>query len=330
MVTSDDRGYFRIGRVRPGRYDLVPNVHRQIRGGLSWEGRPQRVELSAGDVVTGLQIDLELVEPSRLSARLQGLPPGVRRIEIQLRAQEGRIFVSRSVDVDEEGRIELEGLSPGGYQVRINNVDGGEDAAVLVGSVEVRAGGSEVILRTQRPGRLAGVLRPERPERDDLARMYMGGVSLALRAADGRIEYVSSWAPDYRLDAPDLPPGEYAVRLSSARGEVLRKTAEDEWEPLEKLSIIEGETVELELKAAYYVGGLTVLVRPPEGSEAGHYVVALRGADGGTMVYPTDQHGKLIIRYMSGGDYRIGAWSELTYEQAEDPEVWRRAGGAGM
>jgi hypothetical protein len=303
MVSSDDRGNFRIGGVRPGRYDLAPIVPRQIDGGLRWEGRPQRVELSAGDVVSGLQVGLELVEPSRLSARLQGLPPGVRRIEIQLRAQEGRIFVSRSVDVDEEGRIELEGLSPGGYQVRINNVDGGEDAAVLVGSVEVRAGGSEVILRTQRPGRLAGVLRPERPERDDLARMYMGGVSLALRAADGRIEYVSSWAPDYRLDDLDLPPGEYEVRLASASGEVLRKTAEDEWERLENLAISEGETVELELKAAYHVGRLAVFVRPPDGSEAGHYVVALREADSETMIYPTDQHGKLVIRDMSSGDY---------------------------
>jgi len=326
---SDDRGYFRLNHVRPGRYELEPMTQRPIAQGLSWEGRVQPIEVSAGDVVSGVQVQLSLVEPVEMSGRIQGLPPDTKQVQLMVSRRDGRFATTQVVPVDESGRFQVRGLQPGAYQFRMLDPGSTERSMVNLGAAELRPGAGEATLTMQQPARLVGVIHPEWPERDDPPPMENRPIFLRLQSEEGDAGAIHARPPDYRFEVRDLFPGTYKVTADGAGGHVLQRIGADEWGPVEPVVVAEGQTVELELKVRFEVGSLTVFVRPPEGAAPSeHYVVALRNEERGTMVFPTDQNGKLVMRYISRGDYEIGAWQELTREQADDPEFWEQAGDA--
>ena len=329
-AVSDDRGQFRLFHIPPGEYELAPTVQGPFSQGLSWDGRSQPVTVGVGDVLSGIQVPLELLEPMQLSGRIAGLPPGTKRVQLNLQRNSATngFSTSQTVEVDDDGRFQVSGLQRGAYELSMRLPDAGDGSVGLLGTAELGEGGFEATFSIRRPAKISGVIEPIWPEREDVRSMEGSPISLVLQSDSGAAHGIQARPPDYRFQSRDLVPGDYEVSLRSGPGaRLMRRIGEEEWAPFDRLTVGEGEELELALRASFEVGRLTVQVRPPDGSATKqHYVVAIRGDDGGLMIFPTDQNGKLVMRYISRGDYRIGAWLELTQAQAEDPAFWENAG----
>lgn len=329
-AVSDDRGQFRLFHIPPGDYELAPMVQGPFSQGLSWDGRSQPVSVGVGDVLSGIQVPLELLEPMQLSGRIVGLPPGTKSVQLRLQRNSATnsLTISQAVEVDEEGRFQISGLQRANYRISMP-MPGADDGSMgLLGTADLVSGGGEATFSIQDPARVSGVIEPVWPEREDMQSMRGSPVFLVFRSEDGVSQGIQARPPDYRFESRELPAGEYDVSLRNGRGgRLLQRVGPEEWAPFDTFSVGVGEAVELDLQARFEVGRLMVLVRPPDAAAPQqHYVVALRRDDGALMIFPTDQYGKLVMRYISRGDYRIGAWTELTREQAEDAKFWDGAG----
>ena len=144
-----------------------------------------------------------------------------------------------------------------------------------------------------------------------------------LRGRIGLSTGAAAQPPDYRFEVPGLRAGRYRLRTPGFGAKVERRVGEDEWQAFTELAVDEGDTVELDLRVRFEVGRLSVSVRPAER----HYVVGIR-SNGVTRLFPTDQNGVLEIDYFPGGDYQICAWPDISPEEANDPETWRKLGDA--
>ena len=288
-----------------------------------------------------MQVRLRLIELLELTGRIGGLPPGTTSIYLTLIGITSgtRTTSSRSVEIDPEGRFRLPGLQRGRYQLRMSLPSGAEELDLgegsYIGSVELRTDTAETDFIARKPTRLTGAIEVEWPQRDDLpGTATRNSLSFRLIAADGFHKNVRIEPPDYTFDVNNLPPGRYELAFSGPGPNVMRRSPEGKWEPISEVVLSEGRTTELALRVRFELGRLMVLVRPPPGSEdaaeerlAAHYVVGIR-RDDRVMLLPTDQNGRLVMRYFSRGDYEICAWRELTREEAEDPATWRKAGRA--
>lgn len=79
---SDGQGYFRFFYLRPGTYELGPDTHRSLGRAITWEGDPQQIVLRPGDVESGVQVAMRLVELIALTGRIEGLPPDTSRVHL--------------------------------------------------------------------------------------------------------------------------------------------------------------------------------------------------------------------------------------------------------
>ncbi len=354
QTSTDDRGYFRFYYLPPGEYEVEPTVRRGQYQGFTWAGDTQSVSARAGETVSVGQIRLRAVEPLELSGRIAGLPAGTRSVFLFLRGRGQGNMLGQTVAVDPEGRFRLTGIPPGQYQVQMNlNHPGpaiGERASSQLGTIDLQASTTDVLLTQSESGRLQGKIQTEWPDRDDLPpRAPNDPVFFRLVPADsaegsgnrhpepqgirGREQWVPAQPPDYEFHVDDLQPGVYKLLFNGPGANVSQRNAAGEWEPLRQVEIRAGKTAELTLRVRFEVGRLTVRVKPPGAGESdpnqepAYFVVGIRG-NGPVQLYSTDQNGRLVLRYFAGGDYEICAWSAMTPEQAADPATWQAAGDA--
>jgi hypothetical protein len=332
---SDDRGYFRFFHLPPGAYELRPYARPVVGRGLTWEADSQEIVLGPGDVESGVQVAMRPVELIELTGRIEGLPPDTGQVRLELREIPGGSRSRRTVEVDAEGRFRWPGLPGGKYQVRMNRrTQTGELEASresYLGSVELGMEGGERIFAAREPTRLTGTIEVEWSERDP---RHRDGVSFQLVGEDGYEERFHAYSPDYKFDVAGLAPGRYSLKVSGAGPKMSRRNRSGEWEPLDEITLKEGTTTEVDLWFRFDLGSLNVFVRPASSSDdaqrdrpAAHYVVVIRGHDR-LRIYPTDQNGRLELRYFTRGDYEICAWRDISRRQAEDPATWEEAGDA--
>jgi hypothetical protein len=341
QATSDDRGYFRFYHLTPGAYELRPNVTSGQSEGFAWQGDPQRFTVAAGDVVSAAQVRLRMVAPIELTGRIIGLPPGTTNILLTLTGKDetSRYSFGQTVEVDAEGHFRLPGVHPGNYRVQMDMVGGPDgvlsNSSAQLGAVELGPGSGEVTLVRTEPGRVEGKLQVEWPDRNDLPRPgAQDPVVFQLVSEQGFQQHIQAEPPGYTFEAANVHPGTYKIVFHGPGPNVARRRPDGEWEPIGETVVRAGQTTELDLRVRFELGRLTVLVKPapgsPEAAEdepAAYYVVGFR--DGrGTMLYPTDQNGLLVMRYFASGDYEICAWRELSRDQAQDPETWTKAADA--
>ena len=340
---TDDRGYFRFYHLTPGEYELQPMIRGSHHEGFTWEGDPQRLSVGAGDVVSAGQVRLRLrvIEPVVLSGRIAGLPPGTTHVFLSLRGNgEGApSSVGQSVEVDAEGRFRMPGVPRGNYRLQMSlpTLDGAPSPnhGAYIGGVDLRSSSEEVVFTRSEPGRIRGRLEVEWPDRDDLPGPGKEDpLSFQLRSREGFDQWIQAAPPEYAFQLETLDPGTYKLVFNGPSPVVTRRGAEGEWEPIDEVVIRAGQTTELDLRVRFELGRLTVLVKPAPGSEeaagstpAAYYVVGIR-RDGPTALYPTDQNGRLVMRYFARGDYEICAWRAMSPDQAQDPETWSKAGDA--
>ncbi len=339
-TVSDDRGYFRFFHLPAGKYELSP-VGRRSHQGLTWKGDSQTIVLGAGDVESGVRVEVRFVEPLELTGRIEGLPPGTTSIQMVLKgmSESGRLTSTFGVTVDEEGRFRVSRVQRGKYHVLVMlpNEEGEYNRSERwhVGTVDLRRDSGEFELARHRPTRLRGAVEVEWPHNGNLSQpANQRQVTLHLVAADEHTELVHAKAPAYEFDVKTVRPGRYRLGFIGARDRGERRTPQGEWGPIGEVVVSEGRTTRLDLRVRFEVGRLTVLVRPAAGSQdaqpgepMGHYFVGFR-RNGEPMLAPTDQNGRLVLEFFEGGDYEICAWRRITWEKVANPGTWREAGDA--
>lgn len=339
---SDDRGYYRIHSVPPGEYVLRTQVRNSDPSGPIWEGDPIGVSLAPGADSTGLQVPVRIRPRAVLRGRIADLAPGTEEVQIELESEGSSS--TETVTVDENGVFEIEGVAAGPYRIGLYETTGeGAERQVnrrYLGVAEAGYSSAVTPLAVREPavveGRFVEVRWPERedvrPDEDSLR------VLLRSTAPDARrYGYRGGVArgPEYafRLSVEDL--GEYRFSVNGP-GPVVEQIAEDGTRtPLPETFRLEaGDHKQLKLAVRFSLSRLTVLVSPAPGSPeaeqgrpAAHYVVALR--DGARLItYPTDQNGRLLLRYFYAGDWEIAAWRSIDPKTLRDEAVWEAAGDA--
>jgi len=339
---SDDRGYYRIHSIPPGEYELRPQPRNQSRSRPTWEGEPITVRLAPGADSTGLQVPLQLKPRAVLRGRIAGLPPGTEQVQIEIASEQSSS--NENVAVDENGVFEIEGVAEGAYRVALFESSGEGSERQLrrryLGVAEAGPSPAATPLAILEPavieGRVSEVVWPRRgdlgPPQDSLR--------LQLEPAVRRnrlfgYETAVAKDPDYTFRMVAEQPGEYRLRVLGP-GPVVEQVAEDGTRaPLpETFRLESGDRQELNLAVRFSVSRLTVLVTPAPGSDeaeqglpAAHYVVALRDGDR-LITYPTDQNGRLLLRYFLAGSWEIAAWRSIDPKTLRDDSVWEAAGDA--
>jgi hypothetical protein len=331
MAISDDRGYFRFFHLLPGPYVLELITRGGPFAGLNFQTEAVPIELQPGDVEAGVQVQLRLVESVPFTGRIQGLPPGTKRVYLRFTGQRGQVQNSsgRTVEVDEEGRFRIDELVPGQYDFEVslpdeeNKFNFNEGNLAHLGTAEVGSSGGEAVFSRRAPIRVTGALSIQWPERDLPGPREGMPLHLTFVEESGYSTGAAAQPPDYRFEVPRLRAGRYRLRTPGFGAKVERRVGAAEWQPFGELAVNEGDSVELDLRVRFEVGRLSVAVRPADR----HYVVGIR-SNGITRLFPTDQNGLLEIDFFPGGDYQICAWPDISQEEADDPETWRKLGEA--
>lgn len=340
---TDDLGYFRFFYLPPGEYELVPRSAQPIHQGPIWEGDPIPLSVSAGGVITGLNMPMRLREVVDLTGRIEGLPPGTTQVNLMIASQDFRLRRSfgTSVTVDSEGRFSYPGLPMARYSIRATVLDQNGNsppgAPAYRGVVDLNSASDDRILQPYDPARIRGRVVLEAPERmSPFLPTAGGGVFLLLQPAEAAADPITLHAsgPEFEYQSADVPPDRYRVQFPARGGVVEWRKPGAEWEPAGVLDIREGATLELDLRIRFDFGRLIVRVKPPPGSEedshglpAAHFAVGIRNEQG-VRVYPADQNGKLTVSAVPGGEYEICAWRDISIEAVNDPATWRDAGDA--
>ena len=324
---TDDRGYFRLHSMAPGRYDLTVNVRRDYPAPV-WVADPVSVTVGPGETVTGVQIPVRIARTIAFQGRVVGLPEGIEFIEVTRVQQGGGSSSQLRVPVNPDGTFQLDDVVAGRYQVYTQIPTKSEEQFRSfemrgIGDMTVSEGGSAT-LQVARPARVHG--------RVSLDEALAGAdpVFIQIVPAEGEGSFASSRiSPEGAFDLPVVSPGRYSVNVTRGRTRIQTRDAQGVLTPLEELQVSEGQVLTLDLHAEPIPSGrLTIFVRPPPGQEpAGHYSIGIR-ADGRAMVAVTDQHGRFISDHVPPGEFEIAAWPRLTTEQANQPETWERAGDA--
>jgi hypothetical protein len=332
---SDNRGYFRIWRVRPGDYVLAAGPLQTNNDRSRYIAAPVGIKLHAGEEVTGVQIVMDLSQLYSVSGRVTDLPDDGTRHEIRAHdaeQREGTFPLSRSVDA--QGRFHLTGLPAGSYILRLLTWEGNdgseaEQENLLLGRLDVRGDMEGVVLRPLPATGVRGRLMLEGFEEEGDTRPPEH-FAIGLRPIDGSPPlWVSARAPAFEFERRDIPPGEYEIeqRLhvpylrmpdSSDGGRILVRVAEGRM-----------ETVNLVLSARG--GKVTGRVWSRASADedpmpASHYRVGLRSTHGGSVSVMADQDGRFDFGSVAPGDYAIWAWRDLRETEARDPKVWEQAG----
>ena len=328
---SDDRGHFRFYHLLPGPYVLELISRGGPFAGLNFQTDSVPIELQPGDVESGVQIQLQLVQSVPFTGRIQGLPPGTKRVHLRYTGLRGHVQNSsgRTVEVDEEGRFRLEELVPGEYDFEVSLPDGensfnfNDGNLSHLGTVEVGSSGGDAVFSRRQPIRVTGVVSIQWPEHDLPGPREGMPLHLTFVGDSGYRAGAAAQPPGYRFEVHRLRAGRYRLQMPGFGAKVERRVGEEEWQPFSELAVDEGDAVELDLRIRFEVGRLSVAVRPAER----HYVVGIR-SNGITRLFPTDQNGLLEINYFPGGDYQICAWPDIGQQEADDPETWRKLGDA--
>jgi hypothetical protein len=172
-ATSDDKGQFRIGGLRPGKYRVRATPQTmpfppEIRSDGSTElhnaatyypdslsaKTAQRLEVRAGAEVSGVDIRLVRTPIVQVSGKVTGVPPGAKNVMVTT-------FPSgSSAGIKPDGTFSLWGLDPGKYTLVAQQWAG--QTTLMSAPVEIEVAGANIEhleLRMVAPFEMAGELR---------------------------------------------------------------------------------------------------------------------------------------------------------------------------
>jgi hypothetical protein len=325
---TDDRGQFRISGLYSGKYRVKANpmmmpTPPEIRTDGTVEANyvatyypnslemrtSGRVEVRAGEEVTGVEIRLAQVKPVRVSGSVSGLPKGVKSAMVEA-SQDGG---TQSARVNPDGTFEIWRLPPGKHALVARGSDGGMWMTSAPLEIEVGAANLDNLeLKVVPPFDLAGRVQfDDEQAKAQAPTARQGPRQLFLRPAAAGMSFHQATVADdgtFRLIA--VPPGRY--RVFPAWGRVYVKSMElgqvhVDGNFLDLTSGAAGAALEVLLSSA--VAEVSGVVADGKGPMEGARV-ALMSEDGAMGERPS------IVTTGAGGGYRFPGLAPGRYRLA--------------
>lgn len=224
---SGDKGQFRIGGLRPGKYRVSARPHYiplppEIRSDGAVElldvttDHPERVEVKAGAEVSNVDIRLAQTPIVKVSGNVTGLPPGFKHASVNLMPEGVGAFVKA------DGTFTIWRPDPGKYTLQANYF---EDSQLQSAPLDIEVGAANLEhleLRMMPAFDIAGQLRfddeqareavdPPQPRSVDLGYLvrWIGGLA-----------HPASIGADDSFTLEKVRPGRYRLVLSGLSGYV--------------------------------------------------------------------------------------------------------------
>lgn len=310
---SDDRGYYRIWGLRPGRHKLMARDERMRSvGGPGVAAESEFViPPGGGPAEANLTVRGE-ARTFTVSGRVAGLEsaPNI-----------GHGVIVESVGANGEFRrnarlrgeeFQIPSLAPGRYLFRLMSFGENGREMRLLDEVHVDRDIRDLVLTPGPPtgihGRLVFVDSPPGP------------VVVRLQSSDRpslRREQVRSKPPDYAFENGAVPPGRWDVELWGEYYLV---------EPI-SVNVAPGQMTEIEIPVSNQrstVAGTAQLQGGQSREAASQFIVGLRGERGAQRMQADDE-GRFEFEKVIPGQYRIAAWSRQDVD-VESDEAWEEAG----
>lgn len=312
---SDDRGYFRIWNMRPGRYILESDS--RMRRNQPFHVQPQEIEIAE----QGKTIELRLpVDSNDALHTISGIVEGVTTevggyAAVAIQPRSGRRWDFASGRVLPGGKFSVSGLKTGDYVLRLIQVNRRQERQEFRMLAELHVDRDMKDLRlTPQPG--AGIHLAVK-----FKEMAKRNVDLELSPADelGLVEHLPLRAPDYEVTRSGLIAGEYQVRLSDDDCYLA--------EPY-RVTLQHGQTATLTVEVGNAFAAPHGRVRVAEGAQragASHFTVGARGPH---RSYKTqaDDGGRFSFAKLPPGSYKVAAWPKPDIDP-EDNALWGDARG---
>jgi hypothetical protein len=373
---TDELGNFRIANLAPGKYYLSAEksgglsngrARRDIRQasrqaplvageetyayartyfpGVEEIEQAQRLEIQAGQEMSGISLALRKRRVYLVSGALNGLPAEGRYV-VQL-SKSGSSGAQSMLDMMmgpggsmarvSEGRFTVANVLPGNYTVRVSEVAERRPRLIARGEVAVaNADVTNAVVAGVSPGGVRGRVRVEGQES---ATQNLQTLRLELRQLEGGFGGPGGQPPisvnaDGTFAAADLSPELYGlsvtatglglyVKAMSLNGQDIRKSG---------LDLRSGGTAEIDILLSPKVASLNGRVQLAEGAEAGTVIAFQEPYDpksfGAKIVRASAQSdGSFTLTNLEPGTYRVVAVEELNAKLMYDPE-WLAARGS--
>jgi hypothetical protein len=348
--TTNDRGEYRVARLPAGKYFLQASPERLAPGsallaaartpgapvatyastfypGVIDSATALRVELRAGQEISGIDIALQRTTMVRVSGRLIG-PDGapMPRASLMLISAQSHLQTGFGASADEAGNFVLNNLRSGSYILHAFSSDSQSILVPLeVGSTDITG----FVVRAMPPLSLRGSVTVE----DAMRKLNLTSVAINVRSADtGATLAMARPAADGTFSLENLPPGRYfADVLPGASGGYVQSIAvggeEVRGRDFDVSSASEGLRIVLRTDSVALKG----TVDSPndgtgQGARQGHPSVILIPADArlrGVDMVPLARvasNGSFSISGLRPGEYLAMAFEDVDESQLQDPE----------
>ncbi|MCU1235270.1 MAG: carboxypeptidase regulatory-like protein [Candidatus Solibacter sp.] len=332
--TTDDKGRFRLGDLRPGKYRVkaaLPGVlpgspppeirtdgTKEVRyaptffAGVTDYRSATRIELGTGAEVGGIEIRLMRVPMVRVSGRVVGVPPEQRGVELAFGQTTGARAMS---GMKKDGTFEVWNVDPGKYFLTARWFNGNQRMQTAPVNVEIGESNLDNIeLRVIPPSDISGqvVFEDEqaRPPAQKPAKVELGTVDPGM--------FVDRAASDVGADATfqwnGVRAARYRVMLSWTSGYVKAVTLGSNQVVGNVLNLREGAggaAVTVLVSSAF--GSISGTVFEGDNPAAGARIALLRDdfvSLGDVTFTMTDGVGAYRIDKVRPGKYRIAAVEE--------------------
>jgi protocatechuate 3,4-dioxygenase beta subunit len=355
MNQTNDRGEFRIANVSPGRYyvlvrKLGPSVQQGgvefgypqvFFPGVETMAQAQRIEVAAGQEMSGLTMTLRRTRVFRVTGSVTGVSApaesgqrGGRRgmlnggYSVQLRLDggyneeqpgpPGMAGRGGAGMVTADGRFEISGVTPGAYRVLLSTF--GQGGLRVVASANVNVGGDDVTGLVLSPAPLA-TLSGKVTVEGEAAAVNLKSVRVAVQPEMGMVMPVNP-AEDGTFVLKELSLERMRVNVTAPAGAYV-KALRIGGQPVPEagLDFAAGVAGQLEVVLSTKVAQMSGTVQRQTGDAAGVVVVAdakLRPVGQRAQV---DENGNYTVSGLGPGEYKVFAFEEY---DGSDPELLER------
>lgn len=333
-VTTDDRGEYRVGNLRPGRYFVraagwmpEPDV-KEAFVPVYYGGATELASASPVKVEPGQELRADLAVALQTSYRIRGVLSGSSaalpaKIDL-LRGDEELSTVPVQLDAG-TGAFQVSHVVPGSYLIRATQGEGDQrmrgEQSLQVSNADV----SGVVLPLAASVTLKGIV-PMAAKSDATASSPNCSVKLspagALISADGALEGTTS--EDGAFEVAGVLPGRYRLRMDCASGYIsaarfgqIDLLAHDEL-------VIEPGVSPPAIEAVLKTDGGTLSV--VDGEPAPAWTILLPNTQSGLNARFAYVSGKFTFAGIAPGDYQLYAWTgspyDFEYASPEARQAW--------
>ena len=320
---SDDRGYFRIWGLKPGRYLFEARMRFLFPGWLpKFRLEAHEVEIAADgeprEVSFQLRGDAGVFSISGIVERLTDEEPHPSFVIIRPRAAAAGDLWAMFIGAP-GGKFRMDGLEKGDYVVQAGRDSSSNTRETrLLAVLTVDRDLMDLRLRPSPPTGVRGRVTFADGEKSNLRiRIYPRGTE-ARGWEQLRVE-----GPDYAFEHGGLPPGEYSASLPPGDRYLVEHYS---------FTVHPGSMTGLEMAVSSEFAKVRGTVRLARGGgrssrpAGAHFLVGLRGLRG-SFSSAADENGVFAFDKVIPGEYRIAAWREPDTD-VSDEEMWAEADSA--